>query len=157
MKKLIFTLALVVSMGGALRAQVEGSTLGLRFGYGGEISFQSALGHANRLELDLGLNRWGSNYYYNNYYYSSGIALTAVYQWVWNLNALAPGFDWYAGLGGTLGSFGSTLGLGLVGQIGLEYNFTIPLQLSLDYRPAVFFIYPHDSYGDTALSLRYRF
>ena len=151
MNKIILTLALAVSLAGALHAQVKGKAIGLRFGNGGEISYQSALGNTNRLELDLGLNTWDNNS-------NSGLGLTGIYQWVWGLEEVAQGFNWYAGLGGTLGSYyGSHLGLGIVGQIGLEYNFDIPLQISVDYRPAIFLVYPHNSFDDARIALRYRF
>jgi hypothetical protein len=45
------------------------------------------------------------------------------------------------------------------GQIGLEYNFNIPLQLSLDYRPG-FYLVPAGHGGaweGAALGIRYRF
>ena len=156
MKKKILALALVVSMLGTVSAQVKGKAIGLRFGNGAEVSFNTALGSANRLELDLGLNNWDSNYG------NSGFGLTGIYQWVWGLDDLAPGFDWYAGVGGTLGTYKSTttnggLGIGVAGQIGLEYNFAIPLQISVDYRPAIFLINSHGSYDDARLAIRYRF
>lgn len=153
MKKLIFTLALAVSLVGAVSAQVDGKAIGLRFGglygYGAEVSYQHPLGNANRLELDLGLNHYG-------------FGLSGVYQWVWNLSSLSDGFNWYAGVGANVGSYSyytsNKLNVGILGQIGLEYNFNIPLQLSLDYRPGFFFLdgfYP--SYDGICLSARYRF
>ena len=156
MKKMILALALVVSMVGAVNAQVDGKSIGLRFGNGAEFSFNTALGSSNRLELDLGLNNWDSNYG------NTGFGLTGIYQWVWGLDDLAPGFNWYAGVGGTVGSYKSTttnqgLGIGVAGQVGLEFNFSIPLQLSVDFRPAIFLVNSHDSYNDAGLSLRYRF
>jgi len=157
---MILTLALAVSMAGALSAQSSRNAIGLRFGNGGEISFQSALGNANRLELDLGLNSWDNNYGY------SGFGLTGVYQWVWRLDELAPGFKWYLGLGPQIGSWYGNynsdyqgFALGVVGQIGLEFNLRIPLQLSLDYRPS-WYVLPNSyggAYGGIALGIRYKF
>ena len=43
MKKLIFTIALAICVSGSLFAQAEGSTIGLRFGYPTEISYQKGL------------------------------------------------------------------------------------------------------------------
>jgi len=155
MKKCILTLALVAGMIGGLNAQVKGNAIGLRManeGRGGELSFQAGLGKANRLELDLGLNHWNDKW--NNTY--SGYELTGVYQWVWGLNQIATGLNWYAGLGATAGTYNSNLGFGLVGQLGLEYNFNIPLQISLDWRPTLFNSY-YTYYGGNGLSIRYRF
>lgn len=151
MKKIILTLVLAVSLAGALSAQVDNKAIGLRFANqfnGGELTFQTPLGHANRLELNLGLNNWSNS--------NSGIQLTGLYQWVWGLNQVATGLNWYLGLGPSLGSYTSNFGIGVVGQIGLEYNFNIPLQISLDWRPTIinsFYTY----YGGNGLSLRYRF
>ncbi len=154
MKKIILSFVLVFILAGTASAQVNGKTIGLRFGgfngYGGEISYQQPLSSANRMELDLGLN-----------YY--GFGLSGVYQWVWDLSSLADGFDWYAGLGGSLGSYNryysnSPFNVGVLGQIGIEYNFNIPLQLSLDYRPGIYLLngfYP--SYDGICFAARFRF
>jgi len=75
---------------------------------------------------------------------------------VWKLNQVATGLNWYAGLGATVGTYSPDFGIGLVGQIGLEYNFNIPLQISLDWRPTLFNSY-YTYYGGNGLSIRYRF
>ena len=59
MKKIVLTLALMLSMFSALSAQVDCKAIGIRFGLGGEISYQHPMGNANRVELDLGLNSYG--------------------------------------------------------------------------------------------------
>ncbi|MDO9154600.1 MAG: hypothetical protein Q7U47_13010 [Paludibacter sp.] len=145
MKKIIVTLALLVSIACAMNAQVDGKAIGLRFGYGAELSYQHPLGNANRLELDLGLSNWG-------------IALNGIYQWVWDLSALSDGFNWYAGAGAAVGFHQNFFGVGILGQVGIEYNFNIPLQLSLDYRPGIY-VLPgfHSSYDGICLGVRYRF
>lgn len=155
MKKLILTFALVASIIGTVSAQVEGKAIGLRFGgadaNGAEITYQHPLGNANRLELDFGLNGYG-------------FGLNGVYQWVWDLSDLADGFNWYAGVGAGIGNYkfktnGTTgLGVGILGQVGIEYNFNIPLQLSLDYRPGIYVVPNYNgSYDGICLSARYRF
>ncbi len=157
MRKIIFTLALVVSFAGVLSAQADGKAIGIRFGglsgYGGEISYQQALGSANRLELDLGLNGYG-------------FGLNGIYQWVWDLSSLADGFNWYAGVGAGIGAYdynnykSNRLNVGILGQIGIEYNFNIPLQLSLDYRPGFYLLNSSSnnfSYDGICLGARYRF
>lgn len=154
MRKFILTFALIVSVFVGLNAQVDGKAIGLRFGgfdgYGAEVSYQHPLGKANRLEVDLGVNHYG-------------FGLGGVYQWVWDLSDLAPGFNWYAGVGASLGSydFNDTkhdFGIGALGQIGLEYNFNIPLQISVDYRPGIYLIPRIDGlYDGICLSARYKF
>lgn len=150
MRKIVFAIALLATVFCTTNAQVDGNAIGVRFGYGGEISYQHALGSSNRLELDLGTSHWGNNVW--------GLNATGIYQWVWDLSGLADGFNWYAGVGGSVGSVGSSLGLGVVGQVGIEYNFNIPLQLSLDYRP-VFYILPNvgGGYDGICLAVRYKF
>jgi hypothetical protein len=156
MRKIIFTLALAVGMVSAISAQVNGKALGLRpgngFGNSAEISYQHPLGTANRLEADLGAS-------------NNGLHATGIYQWVWDLSTVADGLNWYAGFGGNVSiwhnnsNYSSDLSLGVAGQLGIEYNFDIPLQLSLDYRPIANIIplFGDNSYNSVSLALRYRF
>ena len=151
MKKILFAFVLVMGSFMALNAQVDGKAIGIRFGYGAEISYQHPLGNTNRLELDLGLTHYGA-------------ALNGIYQWVWDLSELADGFNWYAGVGAGLGMFDygsinkNALSIGLLGQVGIEYNFNIPLQLSLDYRPGVFVLNGFNTSLDGfCVSARYKF
>ena len=153
MKKIILMLIFVAGFLSISTAQVDKKTIGVRFGgfsgYGAEVSYQQPLG-ANRLELDLGLNGWG-------------FGLNGLYQWVKPLPQLYEGFNWYWGVGAGLGfynfkSTGAAFGVGVLGQIGLEYNFEFPLQLSIDYRPGLYVtptIYP--TYDGICLGARYRF
>lgn len=149
MKKSILVVAFVSLFVSATFSQVDGKALGLRFGgisfQDAEISYQHPLGNSNRLEFGLGTSDWG-------------LGLTGIYQWVWDLSALADGFNWYAGAGGVVGIHSQKLGLGLAGQVGIEYNFNIPLQLSLDYRPN-FFLFSNykNPYDGICLSVRYKF
>ncbi len=142
MKKFIITLALAVSFVGVIRAQADGKSIGLRLGYPTEISFQSGLSDKNRIELGLGFRTYG--YGGNSNYTEFG--LSGVYQWVWDLKALADGFNWYAGVGAGVDFYSfsylnttySGVPVSILGQIGIEYNFSeLPLRLSLDYRPAL--------------------
>ena len=163
MKKIILTLALAFSLSGILMAQSEGKSIGLRLGYPAEISFQSALSNSTRIELGLGFRTYG--YGANSNY--SLFSLSGVYQWVWDLSALSKGFNWYAGLGASLGYYSysfvnsnySGYPVSILGQIGIEYNFNIPLRLSLDYRPAVQLNADRSGFiaDGIALGVRYRF
>lgn len=149
MKKSILVLAFVSLFASVGFSQVDGKALGLRFGgtafNGAEISYQHPLSNSNRLELGVGTSGWG-------------LGLTGIYQWVWDLSALADGFNWYAGAGGVVGIHNTMFGLGVAGQVGIEYSFNIPLQLSLDYRPTIYFIPAfHDYYDGICLSVRYKF
>ncbi|MDR0559428.1 MAG: porin family protein [Prevotellaceae bacterium] len=159
MKKIFFVIALAVSGMYVANAQVDGKAIGLRFGYGFEASYQHALGNANRLELDLGMNP-GDGYL--------GISLTGIYHWVFDLSALTKGFNWYVGAGANTAQWNyrevngvkksSDFALGVAGQAGIEYNFEVPLQMSLDYRPILYFL-PSTAGGwnSICLAIRYRF
>jgi len=134
------------------------NALGLRLGdsdaLGAEISYQRGLSDNNRLEFDLGW-RNGNNY--------DAFKLAGLYQWVWNIDG---GFNWYAGVGGGLASFSGRnsldgnngTGFFVGGDIGIEYNFDIPLQLSLDFRPEFGNNdFTDNTVFDIALGIRYQF
>ena len=162
MKKIILSAFMLLGLAFATQAQdISKNALGLRLGdndgFGGEVSYQRGLGGNNRLELDLG---------WRNSKHVDAIKVVGLYQWVWNID---QGFNWYAGVGGGIGSWsvdekygdGSGTILLAAGDIGIEYNFDIPLQLSLDFRPE-FYVnkgdYRKDNFGpDVALGIRYRF
>lgn len=160
MKKLLLaTFAFFAGFAFMNAQEIADNAIGLRLGdddgFGAEISYQRALGGNNRLELDLGI-RSGNNY--------DGFKLTGLYQWVWNLDG---NFNWYAGAGGGVGSYSVDVPGGedfddtflfLAGDVGIEYNFDIPLQLSIDIRPELGFGDFRDDVGiDLALGIRYQF
>lgn len=160
MKKLFVTAFMLVGLALSSNAQdISKNALGLRLGdndgFGGELSYQRGLSKKNRLELDLG---WRNS---NNV---DAIKLAGLYQWVWNIDG---GFNWYAGVGGGLASwsldkkYGDASGTAIfaAGDIGIEYNFDVPIQLSLDFRPEWYFDdeFRDDIGTDIALGIRYRF
>jgi hypothetical protein len=84
-----------------------------------------------------------------------------LYQWVWNIDG---GFNWY---GGGVGSYrdyydnrnyDSNAFAFAAGDIGIEYNFDIPLNL-LDFRPEFGGNgYYDNNYGsDIALGVKFQF
>ncbi len=147
---------------------ISKNAIGLRLGdsdgFGAEVSYQRGLSQKNRLEFDLGW-RNRNNYYYNN---ARFVKLTGLYQWVWNIEG---DFNWYVGAGGGIanGSYNykdegkrytdNYTYAFIAGDIGIEYLFDFPLQLSLDFRPEVYFSdRVKDDYGsDIGISARYRF
>jgi hypothetical protein len=169
MKKIILVASLIIGLSFSAQAQnTSKNALGLRLGdndgFGGELSYQRKLSDNNRLELDLG---WRNS---NNV---DAVKLVGLYQWVWNIDG---GFNWYAGLGGGVGTwsyddkyynnnFNNADDSGayalLAGDIGIEYNFDFPIQLSLDFRPEMYFnsdSFRENSFGpDIALGVRFRF
>ncbi len=167
MKKLFLSAFLLVGLVMSTHAQDRRNALGLRLGdndgFGGEVSYQRFLSSDNRLEFDLGW-RDADNY--------DAVKLVGLYQWVWNIDG---GFNWYAGVGAGLGTWSfdnddyppyydgdddSGFYALVAGDIGIEYNFDIPLQLSLDFRPELYFAddFREDDFGpDIALGIRFRF
>lgn len=158
MKKLILLSLIVIGFSFSANSQeIADNALGLRLGggngFGTEVSYQRALGGNNRLELDLG---WRSG---NDF---DGFKLIGLYQWIW---AIEGDFNWYAGLGGGLGSYdndrndnNSETFAVAAGNIGIEYNFDIPLLISLDFRPELGFGNFNDDVNfDIALGVRYQF
>ncbi|MFP9117426.1 hypothetical protein ACLI08_06550 [Flavobacterium sp. RNTU_13] len=165
MKKVFLSAIMLVGLAFSAQAQKgDRNALGLRLGdndgFGAEVSYQRNLSSNHRLELDLG---WRNS---NDY---DAFKLAALYQWVWNIEG---GFNWYAGVGGGVGSWSYDRYAGpyhyeddgtfvfVAGDLGIEYNFDIPLQLSLDFRPELYFNddYRGDNFGpDIALGVRYKF
>ena len=168
MKKVILSAVMLVGLAFAGQAQeIRKNALGLRLGdndgFGGELSYQRGLGDNNRLELDLG---WRAS---DNY---DAFKLVGLYQWVWNIDG---GFNWYAGVGGGAGSYSidrnnndgpfddddSGMFFLAAGDIGIEYVFDIPLMISLDVRPELYFgenDFRDDSFApDIALGVRFTF
>lgn len=152
MKKVLFIAVLFLGLSSVLSAQLTSRALGVRFGNAAEISYLHPLGESNRLELDLGFGSW----------VRGGVFLNGVYQWVWDFSQLDEGFTWYAGAGAAVGVTGGNFGLDVIGQIGVGYDMRsiidLPLQVSLDWRPALF-LTPSVGLGwdGVAFSVRYQF
>lgn len=163
MKKVILSISFVfVFVLTAFSQRIADNALGLRLGdsdgFGAEISYQRALSGNNRLEFGLG---WRDANDYNAF------RVTGLYQWVFPLDG---NFHWYVGAGGGFGSIDpdddndftrdldSEFFAFVAGDIGIEYNFDIPLILSLDFRPEIGFSdYTDDLDFDIALGIRYQF
>ena len=158
MKKIfLFIGFLTLSFITANAQEISDNAIGLRLGdndgFGAEISYQRKLSDNNRLEVDLGLRD-------NNSF--DGFKATGLYQWVWQLENR---FNWFAGAGGGLGHVSSKVSdasetyLFVSGVVGIEYNFDIPLMISLDYRPDIGFgdTYYDGFNSDFGLGIRYQF
>lgn|SRR5690554_152276 len=162
MKRLLLLSLFVLGFTFSSHAQeIAKNAIGLRIGdnkgFGTEINYQRGLNENKRLELGLS---WHSSSHEDSY------KLTGIHQWVWQLENR---FNWYAGVGGGIGSIDyghrhkhhsdkSETFVFVAGNIGIEYNFNIPLLISLDFRPELGFgDYRDDLNFDIALGLRYQF
>lgn len=143
MKKLLFlTITLLSISFTQMQAQ---SAIGARLTNGAEISYQTKA-FGSRIEIDLGLNLADNDNKYIN--------ITGLYQVVKNIEG---GFNWYYGVGANV-AFTDEVGIGAAGNLGVEYNFGAPFQLSLDWRPILGLIPATKFYGsEFGLGIRYRF
>lgn len=137
-----------------LNAQQYNTGVGLRGGFSNGITVKHFFS-GNKAFEGIISNRW------------RGLNLTGLVEFT---QPFAEGFDWYYGVGGHIGFWrgynnhpwfdedeNNYTVIGLDGIIGIEYTFKeIPLNLSLDYKPA-FNLYGYWGYwGDEfALSLRF--
>ena len=154
---------MICAIAGAAIAQPR--AIGARIGGNVEFSYQHDLaGGAMFVDLTAGAhnywNSWGS------------VQVTSMFDWVWGIGA--SNWNWFVGPGvGVSFNYGKSwsdngylpVGLALGGQIGVEYQFSVPLNISLDWRPMVNVLsfvrgnsYPiYNNFYSVALGLRYRF
>lgn len=157
----LFTLiALLIGLEKSWGQQSYKTALGLRLNGGAGISCRHFISEKHSIEGIL-YSRW------------RGLNITGLY----TVNTpvfTEPGFSFFIGGGAHLGIWDSNrspwwddneykdnsrLVMGVDGQIGLEYVFEeIPLNLSVDWKPALNFIGVTNFWaGDAALSVRYTF
>lgn len=155
MKKSVLLMTLVLGFMTLSNAQVNERSIGARFGWGGEFSFQEPLTSNTRAEIDLGVYGFGNG----------SFVLTGIHQWLFPQN---DNLNFYAGVGPQVGAYylssdsGDHYGLGLAAALqgGIEYNFDeLPLQISIDWRPSINIIPTTGAFGyqGLALGVRYRF
>lgn len=150
-KKLVFftLLAGFLLMGMAAKAQPK--AIGARFGWVAEVSYQHTLG-PGFMELGLGIPG-----------YNAGIALDGTYNWVayQNNSGKRDHFEFFVGGGLGLHSifyrggynysakydqdgnlvvknqptWNAGVGVGLMGSIGIQYQFSFPFQIGISWRP----------------------
>ena len=149
MKKILTLLVGVLCF--AVAASAQPRAFGARLGYGAEISYQYGLGN-NFAEMDLGLV--GNKGWYVSGLYDFSLGNAGI-------------FHFYAGPGVQLGTknYADTDGgnilkfdAAILGQIGAEVELeAVPLNISLDWRPA-FSLTGGGFYGvGVGLGVRYRF
>ena len=128
MKKIFLIAAMMLGVAAAAIAQPR--AVGLRGGYGIEVSYQHTLSD-KFAQVDLGLAAGGFN-------------LAGTYNWMLATPQWTDRGEWgfYAGPGASIGSgvmslnsYGYAFHVDVAGMVGLEYTFWFPLQLSVDIRP----------------------
>jgi hypothetical protein len=150
MKKIILTLSLGICLMAVVNAQDYKTGIGLRGGYYNGLTIKHFISSKAALE-GLVYFRW------------AGAAVTGLYE-IHNQAFKVERLNWYYGGGAHVGFYGSNYGggsgtfLGLDGILGLEYNIKdIPINLSLDWKPAFDFGYSHFFGDGAAFSIRYIF
>lgn len=125
------------------------SSIGVRGGYGAEFSYQRYISLDNRIEATVGFHRYG-------------FEATATHQWMFDIPADVKGtFKWYAGAGAGIGAWNSDkhdkgFSFAVKGQVGIEYTFSFPFMISLDYRPGLNF-FPESGFDFTGIGLGFRY
>ena len=145
MKKLIFVLIGVFAFVAVASAQPR--ALGLRAGYGGEVSYQHTVA-SGFLEADLGFLANAHGFY-----------VTGIYDFIFASSGIC---NFYVGPGVQVGvhshEHANDFNAGLGGQLGVEFEIpTIPLNLSLDWRPMYYLQQDVFGWQGIALGIRYRF
>lgn len=139
MKKALLILVAVLGLAAVANAQPK--ALGGRIGYGIDVSYENYAFGDDFLEFELGLD----NGYSANNFHVDGIYNIMIMQPDWT-----PDGKWgfYAGGGASVAVWDSSdahenhenvVYAGFVGNVGLEYTFDFPLQLSVDCRPRLMF------------------
>ena len=120
----------VVSVGAAV---AQPRAIGVNLGYGVDFSYQHTLSETNMIDLSVNVPLF------------AGIGATATYDWVNPFGTAIPWnnkgeWNWNLGVGAGVGIYGfkyPSIYAGVVGHVGVSYDFWFPLQLSLDYRPNI--------------------
>lgn len=129
MKKILFAAAIMLTF--AFAASAQPRAIGGRLGYGLEASYQHTVHDADFVEATLGLFSFNE------------VNATATYNFMIAQPSWTDRGEWgfYAGPGAAVGvgfvpdaTFAS---IAVAGQVGLEYTFWFPLQLSVDLRPKI--------------------
>lgn len=150
MKKILFIAMLLGLYSSITKAQTKGNPqLGVRAGLPFGATVRYFFDDANAVEGIVGA-------------YSQTYTVTGLYEHHFDLSALTTqGFAWFIGGGAHMGSrtvSGNTKFIGGVdGIAGVDYTFpALPLNLSIDWKPAVHFNTDNDL-TDFAISIRYTF
>ena len=125
-------LVILIAILTVLSAKSQPKSFGLRLGNDCQLSYEhNAGGPADFFEFDLGMQ-----FYYG---YAVGLNAAAAYNFMIAQPDWSEKGQWgfYAGPAAKLGYvwIGGYLAVGA--QVGLEYEFPFPLQLSIDIRPVV--------------------
>ena len=139
MKKIFTTLIVMLAVASVAFAQPR--AIGGRLGYSEEFSYQHSLTEGMYMDLTAGFgNLWSS---------WGHLDAPAAFDWTFNIKGV---WNWFVGPAAGIGfGYGSSyryysgydghpylpFRLSVGGQIGFEWQFSIPLNLTVDWRPMV--------------------
>ena len=129
MKK--FFVMAVMALVSIAYAAAQPRAIGANLGYGVAVSYQHNLGEQNMLDIALEAPGFG------------GLGASCTYDWINPFNTQIPWdekgeWNWFLGVGGGLGWYAPSMGYaGVVGHVGVAYDFWFPLELSFDWRPNI--------------------
>lgn len=137
MKKALLILTVLIGSAAATFAQPK--SIGGRLGnYGIDVSYENyVMGGTDFLEFGLGLD----NGFSTSAFHVDGIYNFMILEPDWTL---VGHWGFYAGPGASVAVWKNsddenTVYAGFLGNVGLEYTFNFPLQLSIDFRPRLMF------------------
>lgn len=130
-KKLLLAISLLALF--SISAYARRPALGVRVGCGFDLSYQHVLPNYDMLEFELGMPGF------------AGFEAAVSYSWVYKIRSWEGKgtWSWFAGAGLGVGGFvldfahhfNYDVYFGVVGRIGIEYEFNFPMHISLDWRP----------------------
>lgn len=130
MKKYLLIALMAIASVAYVNAQPR--AVGVNLGCGASFSYQHNLGAANMIDLAVEVPAF------------AGIGATCTYDWIDPFNTSIPWnnkgeWHWAMGVGGGAGFIWGITGgyAGVVGHIGVGYDFWFPLELSFDWRPNI--------------------
>ena len=124
LKKLALVFIIAVCAAGLTK--VNAQEIGIRFG--------DALGNKSSAAIDgiIALGKFSR--VHADVSFGNGVGVELLANFIYRPLGGEEGFFWYVGAGPSL-FLGDPFLLGISGEIGLEYRFSIPISLSFDYRP----------------------
>ena len=160
MKKIFTTMVVMLAVASVAFAQPR--AIGGRVGYNTEFSYQHSITDGMYVDLTAGLGNAWSRWAYAD--------VTASFDWVFNIKGI---WNWFVGPAAGIG-FGygvaykdydyMPMRVNVGGQIGFEWQFGIPLNLTVDWRPMINVMgFKNTYYGpwyglaNIGVGLRYRF
>ncbi len=165
MKKVLTTLVILGAFAVAGFAQPR--AIGARLGMNEEFSYQHSITSNLYTDLTAGVSGLWSNYNGYNWGYAD---INAMFDWTFNIKGI---WNWFVGPGAGVGfGFGSAyryygvvpFRVNIGGQIGFEWQFNIPLNLTIDWRPMInvlgfnnTYYRPYAGLYSFGVGLRYRF